>query len=55
MTPEDIAMIGAISTVFAGFGGAALGAFITHKVSTSLSAQSRFNEAAAKFNNAFMD
>ena len=55
MTAEDIAIIGAISTIIAGFGGAALGAFITYKVSTRLSNQSNYNKAAARFINAFTE
>lgn len=65
MTTECIAVIGAIATVFAGFGGAALGACFayktgmklvqtTHKNDIALMQKQGFNEAAAQFRNAFL-
>jgi len=65
MTTESIAFIGAIATVIAGFGGAALGACfayktgmklvkITHENDIDLMQKQGFNEAAAKFRNAFL-
>ena len=65
MTIECIAIIGAIATVFAGFGGAALGSYFayktgmklvqtTHKNDIDLTQRQSFNKAAADFRNAFL-
>jgi hypothetical protein len=65
MSTESIAVIGAIATVLAGFGGAALGACFayktgiklvqeTHKNATDLLRRQEFNKASTKFRNAFL-
>lgn len=65
MSIECIAVIGAIATVFAGFGGAVLGACfayktgmklvqITHNNDIDLMRRQDFNKAAADFRNAFL-
>ncbi|MBW2740348.1 MAG: hypothetical protein JRE64_16225 [Deltaproteobacteria bacterium] len=65
MTIECIAIVGAIATVFAGFGGAALGAYFAHKTGIKLIQTTHnndidlmqrhgFNKAAADFRNAFL-
>jgi hypothetical protein len=65
MSTECIAVIGAITTVLAGFGGAALGACFayktgmkmvqaTHKNAIDLMQRQDFNKAATEFRNAFL-
>ncbi len=65
MATETIAIIGAVCTVLAGFGGAALGACFayktgmkliqkTHKNAIDLMQRQKFNEAASQFRNAFL-
>lgn len=65
MSTESIAVIGAIATVLAGFGGAALGACFayktgmklvqeTHKNATDLLRRQEFNKASTKFRIAFL-
>lgn len=65
MSTESIAVIGAIATVLAGFGGAALGACFayktgmklvqeTHKNATDLLRRQEFNKASTRFSNAFL-
>jgi len=65
MSTGSIAVIGAVATVLAGFGGAALGACFayktgmklvqeTHKNATNLLARQEFNKAATDFRNAFL-
>jgi hypothetical protein len=53
MTPENIAIIGAVSTVVAGFGGATLGAFISYRAGTNLMKQQEFNKAITSIHAAF--
>ncbi|HDL01572.1 MAG TPA: hypothetical protein ENH23_04995 [candidate division Zixibacteria bacterium] len=66
MSTESIAIIGAIATVLAGFGGAVLGACFayktgmklvqeTHKNATELLQRQEFNKAASVFRAAFVD
>lgn len=65
MTNEEIIIIGAIATVFAGFGGATLGACLTYKSgirliqrthgnAIELMQRQEFNKAAAEFRIAFI-
>ncbi len=66
MSTESIAIIGAINTVTAAFGGAALGAWFahktgmklvqkTHKNALDLLKRQEFNKAAAAFRSTFVD
>ncbi len=66
MSTATIALIGAITTIFAGFGGAFLGAYLsykvgiklvqkTHKNDIKLFHQQEFNQAASMFRAAFVD
>ena len=53
MTSESIAIIGAVSTVVAGFGGVALGAFFSYRVGSNLMTRQELNVASAKLRAAF--
>lgn len=66
MSTECIAIVGAIATVLAGFGGAALGACFayktgmklvqkTHKNAIDLMQRQRFDDAASKFRTCFTE
>ena len=54
MTPERIAIIGAIATVMAGFGGAILGAWLTRRSTVAILKRQEFNKAATEFRDAFL-
>lgn len=54
MSPEKIAVIGAIATVIAGFGGAILGAWPTRRSTIAILKRQDFNKAATEFRDAFL-
>jgi hypothetical protein len=53
MTTESIAIIGFITTVVAGFGGAALGSFFANKTATGPMKRQEFAKSSASFRCAF--
>jgi hypothetical protein len=55
MTADHIAIIGAISTILAGFGGAVLGSVITYRTSNNLIRRQEFNNAATQFKKTFFN
>ena len=54
MSTECIAIVGGIATIFAGFGGATLGAWFAYKAGIKLIQRQQFERAAAEFRNAFI-
>ena len=55
MSPEKIAIIGAISSIVSAFVGAIVGAWLTRRSSAAILKQQEFNRAAAEFRSAFIE